>query len=143
MPAQPRGLRQLQLFELHGYMRMRADYFHRLDLGLDRFAALALRRTVLDEALLTAAAAAGVGSASDQRPATASAYDLPAELGLAATTVTSNHGWLASSDTKRCPTMPVAPKITTLKMRRVIWFTPRLGSVMIPSSYCDECIPNP
>lgn len=33
VPAQPRGLRQLQLFELHGYMRMRADYFHRLDLG--------------------------------------------------------------------------------------------------------------
>ena len=50
---------------------------------------------------VSAAAAAGVGSASDQRPATASAYDLPAELGLAATTVTSNHGWLASSDTKR------------------------------------------
>jgi hypothetical protein len=50
---------------------------------------------------VSAAAAAGVGSASDQRPATASAYDLPAELGLAATTVTSNHGWSASSDTKR------------------------------------------
>lgn len=33
VPAQPRGLRQLQLFELHGYMRMRGDYFHRLDLG--------------------------------------------------------------------------------------------------------------
>jgi hypothetical protein len=36
VPAQPRGLRQLQLFELHGYMRMRADYFHRLDLGLGK-----------------------------------------------------------------------------------------------------------
>ena len=36
VPAQPRGLRQLQLFELHGYMRMRADYFHRLDLGLSK-----------------------------------------------------------------------------------------------------------
>ena len=36
VPAQPRGLRQLQLFEVHGYMRMRADYFHRLDLGLGK-----------------------------------------------------------------------------------------------------------
>jgi uncharacterized protein (TIGR04551 family) len=36
VPAQPRGLRQLQLFELHGYMRMRGDYFHRLDLGLGK-----------------------------------------------------------------------------------------------------------
>jgi hypothetical protein len=36
VPAQPRGLRQLQLFELHGYMRMRADYFHRLDLGMGK-----------------------------------------------------------------------------------------------------------
>jgi len=36
VPAQPRGLRQLQLFELHGHMRMRADYFHRLDLGLSK-----------------------------------------------------------------------------------------------------------
>lgn len=34
VPAQPRVLRRLQLFELHGYMRTRADYFHRLDLGL-------------------------------------------------------------------------------------------------------------
>lgn len=36
VPAQPRGLRQLQIFELHGYMRMRGDYFHRLDLGLGK-----------------------------------------------------------------------------------------------------------
>ena len=36
VPAQPRGLRQLQLFEIHGYMRMRADYFHRLDLGIGK-----------------------------------------------------------------------------------------------------------
>ena len=34
VPAQPKGLRRLQLFELHGHMRMRGDYFHRLDLGL-------------------------------------------------------------------------------------------------------------
>ncbi|HRI10829.1 MAG TPA: TIGR04551 family protein, partial [Nannocystaceae bacterium] len=34
VPAQPKGLRRLQLFELHGYMRMRGDYFHRLDFGL-------------------------------------------------------------------------------------------------------------
>ena len=24
----------MQMFELHGYMRMRGDYFHRLDLGM-------------------------------------------------------------------------------------------------------------
>ncbi len=33
IPAQPRRFRRVQLFELHGYMRMRGDYFHRLDLG--------------------------------------------------------------------------------------------------------------
>jgi hypothetical protein len=35
VPAQPETRRRVQLFELHGNMRMRADYFHRLDLGLD------------------------------------------------------------------------------------------------------------
>lgn len=35
VPAQPETRRRLQLFELHGNMRMRADYFHRLDLALD------------------------------------------------------------------------------------------------------------
>jgi uncharacterized protein (TIGR04551 family) len=34
VPAQPRRLRRVQLFDLHGYLRMRADYFHRLNLGL-------------------------------------------------------------------------------------------------------------
>ena len=34
VPAQPENRRRLQLFELHGNFRMRADYFHRLDLGL-------------------------------------------------------------------------------------------------------------
>ena len=34
VPAQPRGRREVQFFEAHGYFRMRADYFHRLDLGL-------------------------------------------------------------------------------------------------------------
>ena len=34
IPAQPRLSRKLQLLELHGYMRMRADYFHRLNLGI-------------------------------------------------------------------------------------------------------------
>ncbi len=34
VPAQPKGLRRLQLFELHGYMRTRGDYFHRMDMGL-------------------------------------------------------------------------------------------------------------
>jgi hypothetical protein len=35
VPAQPESRRRLQLFELHGNMRMRADYFRRLDLDLD------------------------------------------------------------------------------------------------------------
>ncbi len=35
VPAQPRNFRRLQLFELHGYMRLRGDYFHRLDLGMN------------------------------------------------------------------------------------------------------------
>jgi hypothetical protein len=34
VPAQPKGLRRLQIFEMRGYMRMRGDYFHRLDMGL-------------------------------------------------------------------------------------------------------------
>lgn len=34
VPAQPSSRRRVQLFDLHGYMRMRGDYFHRLDLGL-------------------------------------------------------------------------------------------------------------
>ncbi|HVI00197.1 MAG TPA: TIGR04551 family protein [Enhygromyxa sp.] len=35
VPAQPESRRRLQLFELHGNLRMRADYFHRLDLALE------------------------------------------------------------------------------------------------------------
>jgi len=35
VPAQPEARRRVQLFELHGNMRMRGDYFHRLDLGLN------------------------------------------------------------------------------------------------------------
>jgi uncharacterized protein (TIGR04551 family) len=34
VPAQPASRRRVQLFDLHGYMRMRGDFFHRLDLGL-------------------------------------------------------------------------------------------------------------
>jgi hypothetical protein len=34
VPAQPESRRRLQLFEMHGNLRMRADFFHRLDLGL-------------------------------------------------------------------------------------------------------------
>ncbi|MCA9711913.1 MAG: TIGR04551 family protein, partial [Myxococcales bacterium] len=34
VPAQPAQRRRVQLFDLHGYMRMRGDYFHRLNLGL-------------------------------------------------------------------------------------------------------------
>lgn len=34
VPAQPARQRRIMLFDLHGYMRMRGDYFHRLNLGL-------------------------------------------------------------------------------------------------------------
>ncbi len=34
--AQPVGRRRLQLFEAHGYLRTRMDYFHRLDLGINQ-----------------------------------------------------------------------------------------------------------
>lgn len=34
VPAQPARFRRIQLFELGGYMRVRADYFHRPSLGL-------------------------------------------------------------------------------------------------------------
>ncbi|MCX4247363.1 TIGR04551 family protein [Paraliomyxa miuraensis] len=34
VPAQPPSRRRVQLFELGGYLRMRGDYFHRLNLGL-------------------------------------------------------------------------------------------------------------
>ncbi|MCA9652474.1 MAG: TIGR04551 family protein [Myxococcales bacterium] len=37
VPAQPARRRRVQLFDLHGYMRMRGDYFHRLNLGIDDF----------------------------------------------------------------------------------------------------------
>lgn len=33
VPAFPRPYRRLRLFELHGYLRARSDYFHRLSLG--------------------------------------------------------------------------------------------------------------
>lgn len=35
VPATPQRRRRIALFDLHGYFRMRADYFHRLDLGLN------------------------------------------------------------------------------------------------------------
>src|SRR5690606_20780968 len=34
VPAQPARLRRVQSFELDGYLRVRSDYFHRLNLGL-------------------------------------------------------------------------------------------------------------
>jgi hypothetical protein len=34
VPAQPQRFRRIQLFELGGYLRVRADYFHRLGMGL-------------------------------------------------------------------------------------------------------------
>src|SRR5437868_5664467 len=63
---------------------------------------------------VSAAVAAGTAVGSVQRPATASAYDLPAEAALAATAVTSNQGWPSSNATNLWPTMPVAPRTPTL-----------------------------
>ncbi len=37
VPAQPERRRRIMLFDLHGYMRMRGDYFHRMNLGLPEF----------------------------------------------------------------------------------------------------------
>lgn len=34
VPAQPGTQRRVQFFEAHGYMRMRSDFFHRMDFGL-------------------------------------------------------------------------------------------------------------
>jgi hypothetical protein len=45
--------------------------------------------------------ASGAGEPSAHRPATASSYVRPADFGLAATTVTSNHGCAPRSATKR------------------------------------------
>ena len=36
VPAQPPQARRLQLFEFHGYLRLRTDYFNNLTLGIDR-----------------------------------------------------------------------------------------------------------
>ena len=58
--------------------------------------------------------AAGIALLSAQRPFTASAYFCPAELALAATSVTSYQGWFSRSETNRWPTMPVAPSTPTL-----------------------------
>lgn len=49
VPAQPRGLRQLQIFEVHGYMRMRGEYFHRPDLGLGKTATSSIGNVYADD----------------------------------------------------------------------------------------------
>src|SRR5580700_3667270 len=43
----------------------------------------------------------------------ASPYKRPSERSEAASHATSNHGWCSSICTKRCPTIPVAPRIPT------------------------------
>ena len=35
IPAQPPKARRMSMFEIHGYLRLRADYFNRLDLGAE------------------------------------------------------------------------------------------------------------
>ena len=50
---------------------------------------------------VSAAVAEGIAERSVQRPFTASAYFCPAELALAATSVTSYQGWFSSRARKR------------------------------------------
>src|SRR5262245_17561665 len=59
---------------------------------------------------LTTRSAAAEGMASFKCHFTASSYFLPDERSEAATSVSSNQGWLARSWTRRWPTMPVAPR---------------------------------
>src|SRR5271154_3726015 len=47
------------------------------------------------------------------RQRAASPYRRPSERSEAASQATSNQGWCSSICTKRCPTMPVAPRIPT------------------------------
>src|SRR5947199_2389757 len=54
---------------------------------------------------------AGIGVFKRQRAA--SLYSRPSERSEAASHATSNHGWDSSIWIKRCPTMPVAPRIPT------------------------------
>src|SRR5713101_821066 len=53
----------------------------------------------------------GIGVFSFQRAA--SAYERPSERSEAASHAISNQGWCSSIWTKRCPTIPVAPRIPT------------------------------
>ena len=61
-----------------------------------------------------------MGQSNAQRPATACAYGLPALRAEAASTAISNQGWSESRETKRCPTMPVAPTMATRHLRSMI-----------------------
>src|SRR6266700_7936570 len=74
---------------------------------------------------------AGIGVAIAQRPLTAALYGCPADLALAATAVTLNHGCPSSSDTYRCPTMPVAPRTPTLNSRAMTRSLRRCEAVTI------------
>src|SRR5437660_6591468 len=66
-----------------------------------------------DEAANTIMLAILFGSGVLSRHLAASAYGFPAERSEAASHATSNHGWSSSSWIKRCPTVPVAPRIPT------------------------------
>src|SRR5258708_5505181 len=69
--------------------------------------------------------AIGPGIAVFIRQRAASAYSFPAERSDAASQAASNQGWCSSSWIKRCPTMPVAPRIPTgilLCIRRLLKF---------------------
>src|SRR5512145_1563588 len=72
----------------------------------------------------TPARFAGIAPLMAQRPFITSAYFWPAELALAARSVTSYQGWFSSRLRKRWPTIPVPPSTPT---RSFFWLisTPR------------------
>src|SRR5512138_385022 len=65
----------------------------------------------------------GIAPLIAQRPFITSAYFWPAELALAASSVTSYQGWFSSRLRKRWPTMPVAPRTPTRSFFWLISFT--------------------
>src|SRR5512138_1388733 len=70
----------------------------------------------------------GIAPLIAQRPFITSAYFWPAELALAASSVTSYQGWFSSRFRKRWPTMPVAPRTPTRSFFWLISFTSGVGS---------------
>src|SRR6266545_2070565 len=95
--------------------------------GMTSGTSVAMRRALeLETTAQPASANRGSGPAGDtvilatrsgidvfSRHRAASPYARPSERSEAASQATSNHGWCSSICTKRCPTIPVAPRIPT------------------------------